>query len=161
MPASSGRRALMQAAASSLAGFAPGGGEARAAEGAKLGSPEPFSLDPLKTRAEATAALPYAVPASDGIARIDCEGRAEFHRRTSRPPAGKHALGRQSQARAEVFERHILPCLRGSGAGWRRRSWRAQFDLAAEEGDPVAMRCCLRAGDAVPAETRAFQYHPF
>ena len=39
--------------------------------------------------------------------------------------------------------------------------WRAQFDLTAEGGDPVEMRCFLRAGGEVLTETWAFQYHPF
>lgn len=81
MPASSDRRALMQSAASSLAGLAPGGGKARAAEGGKLGAPGPFSFDPLKTRAEAMAALPYAapaLPASNVIARMTTKGVRKF-----------------------------------------------------------------------------------
>ena len=37
--------------------------------------------------------------------------------------------------------------------------WRAQFDLTVEPGEPVELRCFLKAGDAVLTETWAFQYH--
>ena len=39
--------------------------------------------------------------------------------------------------------------------------WRAQFDLTAEGGEPVELRCFLKAGEEVLSETWAFQYHPF
>ena len=39
--------------------------------------------------------------------------------------------------------------------------WRAQFDLTVDGGEPVEMRCYLKAGDQVLTETWAFQYHPF
>ena len=39
--------------------------------------------------------------------------------------------------------------------------WRAQFDLTVEPGEPVELRCYLKAGKAVLTETWAFQYHVF
>ena len=39
--------------------------------------------------------------------------------------------------------------------------WRAQFDLTVEPGEPVELRCFLKAGEAVLTETWAFQYHVF
>ena len=39
--------------------------------------------------------------------------------------------------------------------------WRAQFDLTVEGGDPVEMRCYLKAGETVLTETWMYQYHPF
>jgi glucans biosynthesis protein len=38
--------------------------------------------------------------------------------------------------------------------------WRAQFDLAADGGEPVEMRLFLRLGDRVLTETWLYQYHP-
>ncbi len=39
--------------------------------------------------------------------------------------------------------------------------WRAQFDLSVEGGEPVEMRCYLKAGDTVLTETWLYQYLPF
>ena len=39
--------------------------------------------------------------------------------------------------------------------------WRAQFDLTVEGGEPVEMRCYLKAGDTVLTETWLYQYVPF
>jgi periplasmic glucans biosynthesis protein len=38
--------------------------------------------------------------------------------------------------------------------------WRAQFDLKADGGDPVEMRCFLKAGETVLTETWLYQYWP-
>ncbi|MFM9976129.1 MAG: glucan biosynthesis protein [Beijerinckiaceae bacterium] len=38
--------------------------------------------------------------------------------------------------------------------------WRAQFDLKADGGDPVEMRCLLKAGITVLTETWLYQYWP-
>ena len=38
--------------------------------------------------------------------------------------------------------------------------WRAQFDLTAAGGDPVEMRCFLKAGDTVLTESWLYQYWP-
>ncbi len=38
--------------------------------------------------------------------------------------------------------------------------WRAQFDLTADGGEPVEMRCFLRAGDRVLTESWLYQYWP-
>ena len=39
--------------------------------------------------------------------------------------------------------------------------WRAQFDLTVGGGEPVEMRCYLKAGDTVLTETWLYQYLPF
>ena len=39
--------------------------------------------------------------------------------------------------------------------------WRAQFDLTVDGGEPVEMRCYLKAGDTVLTETWMYQYLPF
>lgn len=39
--------------------------------------------------------------------------------------------------------------------------WRAEFDLAVSEPEPVELRAYLRQGDNVLSETWMYQYHPF
>jgi glucans biosynthesis protein len=38
--------------------------------------------------------------------------------------------------------------------------WRAQFDLTANGGEPVELRCFLKAGDKVLTESWLCQYWP-